>query len=131
MLKLTNTVVRDVRDREGCKLGSVIEPHDGTEGGVIAAARVATDRMYAEYADASNIESRICATDGCGRPKWAVSPNFLHLAEIGTEEAAYIWGLTPESKTVIPVCRTLIGSQTFTQLKVRYKEFKSSSLMRN
>jgi hypothetical protein len=62
MPKLRNVVVRDARDRDGFKLGTVIEPHDGTEAGVIAAARVATDRMYAEYSTASNIGSRICAT---------------------------------------------------------------------
>jgi hypothetical protein len=88
-----NVVIRDVRDRDGCKLGRVIESHDGTEDGVIAAARAATDRMYAEYSTVSNIESRICATDGSGKARWAVSPNFLHLAEIGTEEASCIWGL--------------------------------------
>jgi hypothetical protein len=48
--------------------------------------------MFVEYSDASNIESRMCATDASGRPKWAVSPNFLHLAEIGTDEASSIWG---------------------------------------
>ena len=90
--KFPNVVVRDVRDRDGYKLGRVIEPHDGTENGVIAAARIATDRMYAEYSDASNIESRMCATDTSGKPKWAVSPNFLHVAELGTDEASYIWG---------------------------------------
>jgi hypothetical protein len=89
---LANVVVRDVRDRDGVKLGRVVEPYEGTEDGVIAAARAATNRMYAEYSDASNIESRICATDASGKPKWAVSPNFLHLAEIGTDEAPYIWG---------------------------------------
>jgi hypothetical protein len=90
--KLSNVVVRDVRDRDGYKLGRIIEPHDSTEDGVIAAARAATDRMYAEYSTASNIQSRICATDEYGKPRWAVSPNFLRLAEIGTDEAAYIWG---------------------------------------
>ena len=108
MLKLTNVVVRDVRDRDGHKLGRLIEPHDGTESGVIAAAQRISDRMFVEYSDASNIESRLCATDASGKPKWAVSPNLLHIAEVGTDEAAYIWGLknrvTPESKTVIPVC---------------------------
>lgn len=49
--------------------------------------------MFAEYVDASNIESRMCATDESGNPKWAVSPNFLHLAEVETDEASYIWGL--------------------------------------
>jgi hypothetical protein len=90
---LRNVVVRDVCDRDGCKLGRLVEPHDGTESGVIAAAQRVSDRMFAEYFDASNIESRICATDASGKPRWAVSPNFLHLAEIGTHEASYIWGL--------------------------------------
>jgi hypothetical protein len=92
MQKLRNVVVRDVRDRDGLKLGRVIERHDGTEVGIIAAARMATDRMYAEYANASNIGSRICATGADGKVKWAVSPNFLHLAEAGTDDASYIWG---------------------------------------
>ena len=90
---LRNVVVRDVRDRDGFKLGRLIEPHDGTESGVIAAAQRASERMFAEYFDASNVESRICATDTSGKLKWAVSPNFLHLAELGTDEADYIWGL--------------------------------------
>ena len=85
-------VVRDVRDRNGNKLGLIVEPHDTTESGIIAAAQRATDRMYAEYPEASNIESRIGATDATGRPKWCVSPNFEHIAEIGTDEASYIWG---------------------------------------
>lgn len=87
-----NVVVRDVRDGNGNKLGTVLEPHDGTETGVIAAAARATDRMYAEYPKASNIQSRIGATDATGRPKWSISPNFKHLAEVGTDEASYIWG---------------------------------------
>lgn len=87
-----NVVVRDVRDSNGNKLGTVLEPHDATEAGVIAAAQRATDRMYAEYPEASNIESRIGATDATGRPKWSISPNFKHLAEVGTHEASYIWG---------------------------------------
>ena len=87
-----NIVVRDVRDTNGNNLGTLVEPHDATEAGVIAAAQRATDRMYAEYPEASNIESRIGATDATGRLKWSISPNFKHLAEIGTDEACYIWG---------------------------------------
>jgi hypothetical protein len=90
--KFRNVAVREVRDRDGGQLGRVIQPHDGTEPGVITAAQAATDRMYAEFSTASNIQSRICATDSTGNPKWAVSPNFLHLAQVGTEEAKYIWG---------------------------------------
>jgi len=75
-----SVVIQDVRDRDGYKLGRVVEPHDGTEDGVIAAARAATVRMYAPYPAVSNVQSRICATDDRGRPNWAVSPNFLHVA---------------------------------------------------
>jgi hypothetical protein len=90
--KLSKVVVRDVRDRDGHRLGRIVKPHDGTEPGVIAAAQAATERMYTEFSTSSNVQSRICATDSTGNPKWAVSPNFLHLAEVGTEEALYIWG---------------------------------------
>jgi hypothetical protein len=61
--KLRNVVVREVRGQESYILGRIFQPHDGTEAGVIAAAQTATDRMYAEFATASNSESRICATD--------------------------------------------------------------------
>lgn len=87
-----NIVVRDVRDRNGNRLGTIVEPHDSTEDGIIAAAQRANDRMYEEFSEASNIQSRIGATDATGRPKWSISPNFKHIAEIGTDEAAYIWG---------------------------------------
>lgn len=85
-------VVRDVRGRNGNRLGTIVEPHDTTEDGIIAAAQRATDRMYKEFSEASNIQSRIGATDATGRPKWSISPNFKHIAEIGTDEASYIWG---------------------------------------
>ena len=67
--RLSNVVVREVRDREGHKLGTVVETHDGTESCVIAVAQAATDRMYTEFSTASNIQSRICATDSSGNAK--------------------------------------------------------------
>jgi hypothetical protein len=87
-----NVVVRDLRDSNGNRMGTVIEPHDGTEAGIISAAQRVTNLMYTEYPEASNIESRLAATDATGRLKWSISPNFQHLAEIGTDEARYIWG---------------------------------------
>jgi hypothetical protein len=96
--RLNNVVIRDACDREGRRLGRVTRPHDGTLEGIVAAARAATERMYADFSTASNIESRICATDANGKPRWAVSPNFLHVGEIGTDEASYIWcGSEPPS----------------------------------
>jgi hypothetical protein len=87
----SNLVVREVCDRNGSRLGLVIEPHNGTPDGVIAAARTATQRMSTDFPDASNIQSRMGATDAHGAPKWSISPNFQHLAEIETDEADYIW----------------------------------------
>ena len=89
---LRNVVLRHVCDSSGVCIGIVIQPHDGTEAGLITAARRATRRMYLEYAEPSNVESRIAATDDTGKLRWCISPNFQHLAEIGTDEASYIWG---------------------------------------
>jgi hypothetical protein len=41
---------------------------------VIAAAQAATERMYSEFGTASNGESRICATDAIGNPRWSQEP---------------------------------------------------------
>ena len=65
----SNVVVRDVRDRDGNKVGTIVEPHNGSEASVIRAARRASQRMFAEYSEASNIQSRIGATDATGKPK--------------------------------------------------------------
>lgn len=99
MPKLIRVVVRDVRDRNSFRLGKLTEPHDGTEAGIVAAARTLTERMFSEYFDASNVESRMGATDDAGNLKWAISPNFAHIAEIGTDEASYIWGGKSASNT--------------------------------
>jgi len=77
MPKLSNVVIREVRDRDGRKLGRIIQLHNGTEPGVITAAQAATDRMYAEFSAASNVQSRICATDSTGNPEQVTSSNFL------------------------------------------------------
>ena len=87
-----NTVIRDVRDRDGNKLGDIIEPHDGTIDGIRTAAQKASDRMLDEYPDASNMASRIGATDESGNPAWAISPNFVHVNRIGTVEAEATFG---------------------------------------
>ena len=88
-----NVVVRDVRDADGNGIGIVAEPHDGTESGIVAAAQRATDRMFIDYADASNIQSRMIATDESGKAVWCISPNFRRMAQIGTDEALEILGL--------------------------------------
>lgn len=85
-------IVRDVRDNDGNKLGTITEPYDGTEQDARSAAERLSNRMYEQYPDASNVESRIVATDAGGKPKWIISPNFRHIAEIRTDQARYIWG---------------------------------------
>lgn len=42
--------------------------------------------------DASQIQSQSCATDENGNLKYIISPNCLHIAERGTQEADYILG---------------------------------------
>jgi len=44
------------------------------------------------YIDYSGIQSRLLASNEHGRPAYAISPNFLHIAEIGTSESRYIYG---------------------------------------
>jgi hypothetical protein len=87
-----NVVIRDVRDRDGNKLGDIIEPYDGTETGARKAAERASNRMWDGYQDASNIQSRIGATDENGRPKWAISPNFAHISPVDTAEGRATFG---------------------------------------
>jgi hypothetical protein len=71
----------------------LITPHSGSINGIPDAAKRLSARMFTKYADVFNVESRIAATDIDGMLRWAVSPNFRSLAEIGTDDARYIWGL--------------------------------------
>ena len=77
-----NVVIREACGRDGIVLGHLVASHDGTPEGIVAAARRATQRMFAAFADASNVSSRIIATDATGRPRWSVSPNFAVIEEL-------------------------------------------------
>ncbi len=77
-----NVVIREACDRDGVVLGHLVASHDGTAEGIVAAARRATARMFDAFADASNVNSRIIATDATGRPRWSVSPNFAVIEEL-------------------------------------------------
>ena len=90
-LKTRNVVVRDVRDGQANRLAIIVERYDGTEVGLIEASRRATARMHEMHPEASDIQSRIAATDLTGTVRWSVSPNLLHIAEMGTDEAEFIW----------------------------------------
>ncbi|SRR5579884_3267600 len=90
-VRYRNVVIRQVCDREGNVIGVIGETHDGTPEGIIHGASKATEQMFAQYDCASNIQSRMIASDSNGLPRWSISPNFQHLAEINTDEALYIW----------------------------------------
>jgi len=77
-----NVVIREACDRDGVVLGHLVASHDGTPEGLVAAARRATARMFDAFADACNVNSRIIATDGSGRPRWSVSPNLAVIEEL-------------------------------------------------
>jgi len=77
-----NVVIREACDRDGIVLGHLVASHDGTPEGIVAAARRATVRMFDAFVDASNVSSRIIATDATGRPRWSVSPNFQIVEEL-------------------------------------------------
>ncbi len=89
--RFKNVVVRDVRDRDGGQLGRIIQSHNGTESGVITAAQDATDRMYAEFSAASNIQSRICATDSNGSPGQVISSTFFPWGASVRCKLARVW----------------------------------------
>jgi|GEM_PF-2906138 len=94
-----NTVFRIVRDSEGELLDILAYKYDGSKESAIKAAEKVTHQMYAFYPDASNIESIIGASDADGYPKYTISPNFRHIADVNTEsvEAKYIWGIIPKT----------------------------------
>ncbi len=85
-------VLREVCDSAGQLLGVMHAPYDGSLADAVKVAESISELMYLSFPDASNIQSRIGATDEAGRGKWVISPNFLHVAEVGTSEAAYIYG---------------------------------------
>ena len=93
-----NIVARLVCDSRRNKLGVIFRDHDGTVGGILSAAAQLTYRMEIEYPESSNIQSRLVATDSHGFPKWAVSANFKHIAEIGTGDARRIYGFIGTSE---------------------------------
>jgi len=90
--KNANMVIRQVRDRNGNMLGTVMEPYDGTIEGARKAAEAATKRMYDEFPDAGNVASRMGATDENGNPKWAISPNFAYINPVDSLDGRATFG---------------------------------------
>lgn len=86
-----NNVFVDARDYNANRIGVYCMGHDGSEEDMVNTARKLIGELgnYVEY---SGIQSRLLASDEHGKPAYAISPNFLHIAEIGTPESRYIYG---------------------------------------
>jgi len=88
-----NIVFRDVCDFDGNHFAIEMMKYDGTpENAVMIAEKLTQQISYKYGTEWSNIQSRIGATDEHGKPKYTISPNFRHIAEVDTKEARYIWG---------------------------------------
>ncbi|MGQ0615001.1 MAG: hypothetical protein ACT4PV_14805 [Planctomycetaceae bacterium] len=77
------TVLREARDFQCRRLGLYARPYDGTLEDAVRVAQAISDEMFAELgSEVSNGESLIFVTDGTGRPRWKISPNFRFVVEI-------------------------------------------------
>jgi hypothetical protein len=90
--RLKQEVFREVCDWYGERISILHAPYDGTIEDALRVAERITECMYRVYHEARSVESRIGATDEHGRAIWVIAPNFQHVAEVGTPEAAYIEG---------------------------------------
>jgi len=77
-----NLVIRQVCSRYGEAFDHLVERHDGSPESMVAAAERVSRRMFELYDDASNINSRLVATDERGLPRWTISPNFRVITEL-------------------------------------------------
>lgn len=77
-----NLVIRRACSRHGEVLGHLVEHHNGSHAGMVAAAKRVSRRMFEWYDEASNINSQIVATDEHGLPRWTISPNFRVVSQL-------------------------------------------------
>jgi len=89
--ELRGAVIIDARDHSAKRIGLPCARFNGNVGEMARAA----DRMRAEAEkccrNMSNIQSRTYAVDGGGKV-FVISPNGLHVSELGTKDAAYTLG---------------------------------------
>lgn len=71
-----NKVMREARDADGNKLGTLSASYDGTPEDAVAKARQISKEMSEKWPEASNIQSQIGATDEKGDAKFTISQNF-------------------------------------------------------
>jgi len=87
-----NHVVYRMRDHSGRLTGIKAQPYDGTLEDMMDQMSNLQSKWEFLRDDVSGINSQNFATDENGQLKWVISPNCLHVAEIGTKEARYILG---------------------------------------
>ena len=99
MSKLRNVVIIEARNFQNRKLCHPVTTHNGTMGDMVEAAMWLSSEMDWHLETVSHVNSRIIGIDAVGK-QYAISPNGKHLAEMGTPEAASIWGEIPEAPVV-------------------------------
>lgn len=87
----SNHVVIRVRDHDGEVIDIISQPHDGLPENIMNRMSNLQSQLY-WMNDVSNLNSQNFATDENGQLRWIISPNCLHMAEVGTKEARYILG---------------------------------------
>ena len=87
-----NKVIIVIKDFDGNKVSVMSMKYDGSAEGAVKVAAILQAEAFLKYQRASNMESTIGTTDENGDPKWIISPNLRHVAEVKTKEARNIAG---------------------------------------
>ena len=80
-------VIRDVCDHHGNHIATLIHRYDGTPDIAAAAAEAIDRHMSLYYPEASDVKSRIVATDETGQVRWAISPDGKRVEAVRDEES--------------------------------------------
>lgn len=86
-----NLVFREIVDFNGVKINTLFARYDGTIEDAIRKAKNLSDLMFANFPQASNMNSQIGAYDENGKARWIISPNFKNIEEIASKDA-FLWG---------------------------------------
>ena len=79
-------VIRDVCDYRGNHIATLTHRYDGSEDIAKAAAEAIDRHMSLYYPEASDVGSRIVATDEAGDVKWAISPDGRRVTAAGEKD---------------------------------------------
>ena len=88
---LRSVVIIDARDHGANRIGLPCARFEGGAGEMVRAANRLRSEVETCCRGMSNIQSRTYAVDGGGKV-FVISPNGLHVSELGTKDAAYTLG---------------------------------------